>query len=293
MNIQQSIKIILLAFLSLLILACLPQDKKNKNQVKNDAGQTVSATELKLNGFWTGQFNQAGSIRALIYNGNIYAIDEDKTFAGTINNPQDDDLDFDFKTYSFTDQDTSNLEFTSDGTGTGYKVEGLLATADTIVGTYQTDGGDFGNLALENTKLWENNSSLTGLTGKWTTPDHELSITSKGQFLGFSKATANNCSYSGKIELIDAGKVLMKLAIERKNCSSANGEFTGFAAVNAEKALELYAVNTAGHLLFMTFTAPAAATDSSSGGTSSGATSSASSSTGGATSSGSTSSGAV
>ena len=283
-------------FLSLsifgLLVGCLPEDKKKDDSVKNDSGEVVSASELKLNGFWTGEFDQAGKLRALIYNGNLYALDEDKSFSGTIKNPQDDDLVISLKSYSFTDEDTNNNEYTSEGSATSYEVEGLLATTNSIVGTYQTSGGDFGNLTLAKEDSWENNSSLSALVGKWTTTDLEMNITSKGQFLGFSKADGNNCSYSGKIELIDAAKILMKSTITRKNCSSANGEFEGYMAVTDDKELELYASNTAGNLLFMRFSAPAAeATDGSSGGSasggdSSGATSSGASSTGGSTSSG-------
>lgn len=272
-----------LLFLSLsifgLLVGCLPEEDKKKDSVKNDAGDTVSSEELKLNGFWAGEFDQAGKVRALIYNGNIYALDEDKSFSGTVKNPQDDDLSISLNSYAFTDEDTNNNEYTSEGTATTYEIEGLLATTNSIVGTYQTSGGGFGNLTLAKEESWENNSSLTALVGKWTTTDLEMNITSKGQFLGFSKADGNNCSYNGKIELIDAAKILMKSTITRKNCSSANGEFDGYMAVTDDKELELYASNSAGNLLFMRFSAPAATDGSSSGGTSGGDSSGSSSGT--------------
>lgn len=248
------LKIVLLLFFFVLITGCIAEDKEDKNPI-NSVGEEVDDTSLELNGFWNGGFEQTETLRVLIYNGNVYGLDIDKAFFGTVESPSEEEVDFELTSFPLSYEDTVNNEFVADGNTTRYTINGLLATSTTLVGDFETDGGDFGSLTMVNDGTFSNNSSLTGLAGKWTTTALEMNITSRGRFLGVNNGTDKDCSFEGKINLINAGDSLLALTLNRRNCDDFNGDSAGFVAINSEGELELYS-KMGSSLLFMTFTAP-------------------------------------
>ena len=248
-----------LLFLAL-ITGCIAEDKKDENPT-NSEGETVDNTALALNGFWNGGFDQTETLRVLIFNGDVYGLDEDKAFFGTVESPTEEEVDFSVIAYPFSYEDTGNSEFVADGAATTYTINGLLASKTLIVGDFKTDASVFGALTLINDTTFSNNSSLTALVGKWTTTDLEMNITSRGRFLGVNNGTDKDCSFEGKINLINAGESLLALTLNRRNCDDFNGDATGFVAINSEGELELYSKMNSS-LLFMTFTAPVSAGNS-------------------------------
>lgn len=250
MNIQR-----FFLFSSLLLLtACLPEEKEDTNPT-NSEGVEVDDTSLALNGFWNGGFDQTETLRMLIYNGNVYGLDADKAFFGTLDSPTVEEVDFALTAFPFAYEDSPNNEFVADGNTTSYTINGLLATNTTVVGDFATDGGVFGALTITNDGTFSNNSSLTSLAGKWTTTDLELNITSRGRFHGVNNGATKDCSFEGQFSLLTVGDALMALTINRRNCDDFNGDATGFAAINADGELEIYS-KMGSSLLFMTFTAP-------------------------------------
>jgi len=250
MNIQR-----FFLFSSLLLLAaCLPEEKEDTNPT-NSEGVEVDDTSLALNGFWNGGFDQTETLRMLIYNGNVYGLDADKAFFGTLDSPTIEEVDFALTAFPFAYEDSPNNEFVADGNTTSYTINGLLATNTTVVGDFATDGGVFGALTITNDGTFSNNSSLTSLAGKWTTTDLELNITSRGRFHGVNNGATKDCSFEGQFSLLTVGDALMALTINRRNCDDFNGDATGFAAINADGELEIYS-KMGSSLLFMTFTAP-------------------------------------
>jgi hypothetical protein len=242
------------------IIGCIAEDKDDKNPI-NSVGQVVDDTSLGLNGFWNGGFDQTETLRVLIYNGDVYGLDGDKAFFGTVESPKVEEVDFSVTAYPFSYEDVSNLEFVADGAATAYSINGLLATTTLLVGSFETDSSEFGALTLTNDTSFSNNSSLTSLVGKWTTTDLEINITSRGRFLGVNNGAGKDCSFEGQIDLINAGESLLALTLNRRNCDDFNGDATGFVAINGEGALELYS-KMGSSLLFMTFAAPTSAGNS-------------------------------
>ena len=242
------------------IIGCIAEDKDDKNPI-NSVGQEVDDTSLGLNGFWNGGFDQTETLRVLIYNGDVYGLDGDKAFFGTVESPKVEEVDFSVTAYPFSYEDVSNLEFVADGAATAYSINGLLATTTLLVGSFETDSSEFGALTLTNDTSFSNNSSLTSLVGKWTTTDLEINITSRGRFLGVNNGAGKDCSFEGQIDLINAGESLLALTLNRRNCDDFNGDATGFVAINGEGALELYS-KMGSSLLFMTFAAPTSAGNS-------------------------------
>jgi hypothetical protein len=253
-------KIVFIFFFLALITGCIAEDKDDKNPI-NSIGQEVDDTLLALNGFWNGGFDQTETLRVLIYNGDFYGLDGDKAFFGTVESPTIEEVDFSVTAYPFSYEDESNLEFVADGAATAYRIEGLLATTKILVGNFETDSSEFGGLTLTNDNSFSNNSSLTSLVGKWTTTDLEINITRRGRFLGLNNGAGKDCSFEGQIDLINASESLLALTLNRRNCDDFNGDATGFVAINGEGALEIYS-RMGSSLLFMTFTAPTSAGNS-------------------------------
>lgn len=247
---------LLVLILLVLMTGCIAEDKKDENPT-NSEGETVDNTALALNGFWNGGFEQTETLRVLIFNGDVYGLDEDKAFFGTVESPTAEEVDFSVTAYPFAYEDAANFEFVASGAATAYTINGLLATTTMIVGDFETDTSAFGALSLINDATFSNNSSLTSLVGKWTTTNLEMNITSRGRFHGVNNGTDKDCSFEGQIDLINAGESLLALALNRRNCDDFNGDSKGFVAINVDGELELYS-KMGSELLFMTFTAPAA-----------------------------------
>jgi hypothetical protein len=254
------LKIVFIFFFLALITSCIAENEDDKNPI-NSMGQEVDDTSLDLNGFWNGGFDQTETLRILIYNGDVYGLDGDKAFFGTVESPTIEEVDFSISAYTFSYEDVSNLEFVADGAATAYRIEGLLANTRLLVGSFETDSSEFGSLTLTNDTSFSNNSSLTSLVGKWTTPDLEIYITRLGNFFGVNNGAGKKCSFEGQIDLINASESLLALTLNRRDCDDFNGDATGFVAINGEGALELYS-KMGSSLLFMTFAAPTSAGNS-------------------------------
>lgn len=244
----------LLSFLAL-IAGCIAEDKDDDKPI-NSIGEEVDDTTLALNGFWNGGLDQTETLRLLIYNGDIYGLDADKAFFGTLESPSLEEVDFSLSSFPLSYQDTANNEFVADGSTTTYTINGLLATSSTIVGDFETDGGLYGSLTIVNDGTFANNSALTSLAGKWTTTNLELNITARGRFHGVNNGANKDCSFEGQFSLLDVGDSLMAITMNRRTCDDFNGDSKGYAAINGDGALEIYS-KMGSSLLFMTFSAPA------------------------------------
>jgi hypothetical protein len=249
-----AIKTFIFLILILLITGCIAEDKEDENP-KNSDGDEVDNTSLGLNGFWNGGFDQTETLRLLIYNGDVYGLDVDKAFFGTVESPSAEEVDLSVTAYPFAYEDVANFEFVADGAATVYIINGLLATTTTLVADFETDASEFGSLSLTNDGTFSNNSSLSSLVGKWTTTGLEINITSRGRFLGLNNGTDKDCSFEGQINLISSGESLLAMTLNRRNCDDFNGDSTGYVAINGDGELELYS-KMGSALLFMKFTAP-------------------------------------
>ncbi|KZZ45225.1 hypothetical protein A3759_10470 [Thalassolituus sp. HI0120] len=264
-------------FVVVLLSACISEDDE-KDSVTNQDGENISSQTQDLNGFWSGQFNQAGAVRFLIFNGDVYGFDEKNGFAGTVT--------FDANTLegkftlagcAFSEEDTAAKQFVAEGgSAVDYEMSPLLTTvaakSDTLVGDFSSGAGSSqqnGTVLLTNDGTWPNNSSLSSLQGKWTATGFELYIqqaTNKSVFEGIALGdSGGGCTFSGDITIIDKDFALYRVALrERKNCKGFNTTAaTGYAAVNKDEELEFY-LKKGDDQLFMQFTAPSSGSDDSS-----------------------------
>jgi hypothetical protein len=248
-----------LLFLAL-ITGCIAEDKKDENPT-NSEGETVDNTALALNGFWNGGFDQTETLRVLIFNGDVYGLDEDKAFFGTVESPSHEILEFDLVSYPLATNDPINNEFIADGSATQYLADSaLLVNARQIVGTFSIGTvGTPSDVFLENDETFPNNQSVASLTkGKWTTSAYSMFISISGNFDVSSSDVTKRCVFVGNFVNINTSNSLMAINIRREGCVEFNGESSGFAAINTEGELEIYS-KMGSSLLFMTFTAPVSA----------------------------------
>lgn len=252
---------LLTALAAFILTGCIAEE--DKNDVTNEQGETVADTTVAMNGFWDGQFDQAGDLRVLIYNGNVYGLDENNGYYGTVLlNDDTSRATFALTAYTLTEADTTGNQYVADGPSEDYSLSGLLfsstADDDTLVGDYENDSLS-GSFLLEDDGTWENNSDLDDLAGKWTATGYEFYIqplSGKASYKGIS-TDGTGCTFEGEITLMNDKEALYELTLtERKNCSGFNEtDATGYAAVNVDGNLEVY-LRKNNDLLFMIFTAP-------------------------------------
>lgn len=243
-----------------LLSACLPEEKEDSNPV-NSRGIEVDDASLALNGFWIGGFNQTETLKLLIYNGDVFGIDADKAFFGTVDSSSESAFQFLLLGYSLSYQDDANDEYASDGSAITYTIDGRLFNFSEleIAASFDTNDALFGEFNVTNDDSYSNNSSLSGLVGMWTTAKYQLRIDRDGGFI-ILDTSDSGCVSNGRISLLDNTNSLMTLNISRDKCEEFNGNATGYAAINLDGELEFYS-KLGGSLLFMTFTAPISSDD--------------------------------
>lgn len=255
---------LLLTASSLLLGGCIAEED---SPVTNEQGNEVSDPTVALNGFWDGQFDQTGALRVLIYNGNVYALDETNGYYGTVALNSDSQIaTFALTAYTLSENDTSGNQYVADGSEEDYNLTGLLfsneISDDTLVGDFENDTAT-GSFSLTNDGTWDTNSALSKLAGKWTATGYEFyveTLSSKASFKGIS-TDSSGCTFEGYFRLLDKNDALYEVELtERKNCNAFNEtDATGYAAINADGELEVY-LRKDTDLMFMIYTAPATTT---------------------------------
>ena len=256
---------IVLTASALVLGGCIAEED---DPITNEQGEEVSDPTAALNGFWDGQFDQSGALRVLIYNGNVYALDETNGYYGTVVLDDDSQMaTFALTAYTLSENDTSGNQYVADGSEEEFDLSGLLysgeSSDDTLVGDYSNDSTD-GSFLLTDDGTWDNNSALSTLAGKWTATGYEFyveTLSGKASFKGIS-TDASGCTFDGYFRLLDKAYSLYEVELtERKNCNAFNEtDAEGYAAINADGELELY-LRKDTDLLFMIYTAPATTTD--------------------------------
>lgn len=253
-----------LAVTTILLVGCIAEEDKDK--ITNEQGVTVSDPTLALNGLWDGQFDQAGSLRVLIYNGNVYGLDDSRGYYGTaLLNNDNRTATLALTSYALSQNDTTAKQYVADGLSQEYSLNGLLYTVDAspqVVGDFE-NALSTGSFVLTDDGTWPNNSALSLLAGKWTATGYEFYVeplSSKASFKGIS-TDSSGCTFEGDITLLDKNFALYAVALrERKNCPAFNEtNASGYAVINTDSALELY-LRKGTDLLFMTFAAPVSST---------------------------------
>lgn len=253
-KVSQCLAIVMSFFL---LSACLPEEEKEEDTNPiNSSGVEVDDASLGLNGFWVGGFNQTETLKLLIYNGDVFGIDADKAFFGTVDSTAESSFQFTLLGYSLSYLDTVNEEYASDGGAISYTIDGRLFNFAEleIAASFDTNDAPFGEFNVINDKSYSSNSSLSSLVGMWTTAKYQLRIDREGGFIMLDTSDSG-CVSNGRISLLDNTNSLMALNISRDKCEEFNGNASGYAAINLDGELEFYS-KLGNSLLFMTFAAP-------------------------------------
>jgi len=237
----------------------------------NDQGERVSGATSSLNGFWSSPAGSSSNVRALIYNGIVYAFDDSNGYYGSTDLLSDGTTPTELFAYALNTASGIGPEVVADGAPSDYLWDVLLSgDNDVLFGPYSVNGVSQGNVRLEKDDTWGNQAPLRLLTsaGEWTNSSYALRFTSpapKSELVTF-KAVAepdSGCSFSGSLDLENGGRNnLYKVAIsKRENCPAFNEPASGYAGFNADGDLEFYLGSTdTTSLLFFTFTPPAGTT---------------------------------
>ncbi|WP_300424581.1 hypothetical protein [Thalassolituus sp.] len=251
--------------LPLCLSACIAKD--DEDDILNDQGETVADPTLRLNGLWNGQLDQAGALRTLIYNGNLFAFDDTLAYYGTVSLTEEDAaMSATLTAYSYSSTDTGADQRVAGGTGTSYEFWGLLYPTteadDTLVGDYE-GGSNVGSFLLADDGTWTTRSSLTSIRGQWGATGYDLYLTEVNGELSFREvsSTVAGCTSRGTMEVVDSAVNLYRVQMaERKNCNGFNvTNAPGYATVNADGDLEWF-IRRDSQLFYARFN-PATSTD--------------------------------
>ena len=127
------------------------------------------------------------------------------------------------------------------------KITGILKDGE-IESYFKTlNGGDIGKLTITYNPVYENNSSLELLEGKWSFTDRDGLIIDaevvNGEITGND---SDSCKYSGAFSLIDPNFNAYNVVLRISKCHSVNGEYKGLAYLDKKdnvKVIRLDFVN--------------------------------------------------
>ncbi|MEK9714048.1 MAG: hypothetical protein VW258_15910 [Thalassolituus sp.] len=263
------LRALIFILLPLFTAGCLPEEKTD--DIVNDQGEAVKDPTLRLNGLWNGQVDQAGALRALIYNGNIFAFDENIAYYGTVSlAAATDTVTITVEGYGYSSSETDANQYVAGGSSESFVFTGLvfptLKEDDTLVGDYESDSGA-GGFTLSDDGTWETNSSLAALKGKWSATNYDLYLTEVNGVLSFREvsvaATPTGCTSYGTISLLNKEQNLYSVQLtERKNCAGFNViNAPGYASVDSFGDLELF-IRKDDELLYTRYSAASSADSS-------------------------------
>ena len=254
-----------------LLAGCIAE---RDDDIVNEQGNIVGSATLSLNGFWDGDYDGAGDLRVLIYEGVVYAVDDTNGYYGTLTfNTTDRTVPTNLTSYALNPlMNTAGSNRTADGAEAAYfwdvQLASITANNDSLFGGYSIDGTNTGNVQLTREGTWSDNSPLSKLTaaGKWTATGYELvfsgNTANSVTFTGVA-SPASGCIFRGNVTNLDPDNNLYRVVLtKQESCPAFNeNNATGYAGFNADGDLEFYLrSNTGNSLYFMTFTPPAAAT---------------------------------
>ncbi|MEN9465993.1 MAG: hypothetical protein RL217_2174 [Pseudomonadota bacterium] len=240
--------------LTLFLAGCLAEDKKDPPPALN-----------QLNGFWNGQFDQAGSLRVLLYEGEVFMRDASMGYYGSLTySAADQRAALRLTSYTLGLNDTDAQQYATTGAGQAVAMNGLFYTGAALpqlVGDYQASVN--GSFILTQDGTWANPSAFSYVAGQWHAQGLDLRINAENQnkveFKAISAQVAGStaaqagCTFSGDLRLIDVKHPLYRVSLkERKGCADFNQVAEGFAAINAAGLLEFY-LRSGSSLLFMIF----------------------------------------
>ncbi len=247
------LRLLYLPMLCLCLSACIPEltddnSEDDTGTVTNEEGEQLDAAIKRLNGLWDGQLDQAGTLRVLVYNGDVYGFDESTGLYGQAElDESGDSISMDLKRYTFSNTEADAQQYAASGVASVHTLSGLLFPTtvedDTMVGDYESSSSN-GSFVLSDDGTWGNDSQLSLLEGVWSATGYELYITQVDDRMAFREisSTVTGCTSSGYISLIDRNYNLYAVSVtERKNCNDFNVvDAEGYATLMSDDTLEFF-----------------------------------------------------
>jgi hypothetical protein len=215
---------------------------------------------LATNNFWDLRFDQSSDVgRFLFYNGQVYGVDSDFGYLGSLSFDQlTDEVSMSLTRYPVTGFYESKTLVTGDAAGR-YEVDARLVVDSQVNGQIQGNyqlGSSTGTLLTINDGSWTQGSELRTLVGNWQDGGDLLTIESNtNSQVTYEAIDADGCTTLGRLELIDATQPALRAIVEsRSSCIGLNSttEFRGYAAVNISGQLEFF-LDKGTHLLHMVY----------------------------------------
>lgn len=118
--------------------------------------------------------------------------------------------------------------FLDGSTITTFNIEGTVEPRKTINLTY-SGGGENGTITLTYDIIYERNSAISLLQGRWNSlmSGDTLTIDQNGSISGTFDYFMPGCVYSGKVSIINADYNAYQISVTFSNCDGLNGTLTG------------------------------------------------------------------
>ncbi|MEM8844878.1 MAG: hypothetical protein AAGB35_07540 [Pseudomonadota bacterium] len=209
--------------LLIFLLGCTAQTLKEQ-------AQSEESVKHPLDGIWNGSFdiNKRGpyDFHAIHVNGKSTAVSY-KAKAMCSGNIEGNDEDY-FADYNLYSLDGAPFDEA--------RITGTLQ--DGVIESYfrTLSGGDIGKLTMAYNPIYENDSSIELLEGKWSFTDRDGLIIdaeiAEGELSGMD---SDNCSYKGRLFVINPSFNAYDVELEISNCHSVDGNYKGLAYIDNDQ----------------------------------------------------------
>ncbi|MBA1147481.1 hypothetical protein H0Z60_10500 [Ectothiorhodospiraceae bacterium WFHF3C12] len=192
-----------------------------------DSDGGVTGGSESPEGLWSGTFTERTDsgdvtfdVQGLAYDGDLIMISES---AGVVYEGR----------YSLSGSTlTAQVDAYDNGPIGTATVTAEVDSRSTIQGTFDTSYGTNGSINLGYEPVYDRDVALSDIAANWSGTSGGITTTiaidSQGNVNGSDGA---GCQYNGTAELIKAGKNLFRLSVTASNCGSANGDYSGYAAL--------------------------------------------------------------
>ena len=213
----------ILSIMVLMVLACVAPTK--------EAIETPPTEKSLLDGIWRGSFDIRGrgpyDFQVIHINGRSTAV-SNKAKAICVGNVR---LDGEYYTAKYQLYSLDGAPF-DQATITGVLSDGIIDSHFVTM-----NGGDTGSLKISYDEIYEQDSSLEKVAGKWSFTDRDgLTIDMAIDATGVIQGTdSDECKYAGQVKIINANYNVYEIVLAIGNCDSVSGDYQGLSYLDSQE----------------------------------------------------------